>query len=89
MIQDMRVCPECGKASLYLCRGVKSGVTVPAGTATSTWFELLPGLGTTTSYPEFDVIVCESCGLTRFYAAEEACRRLGTSATAARWHKVE
>lgn len=77
----LQVCPECHGRELYRRRGVPSGATVAASPWAVTLtgrehVELLPGLGTLTSFPTFDVVVCGQCGLTRLYAEVAACQRL-------------
>jgi hypothetical protein len=46
---------------------------------------LLPGLGRFLHTPDFEVVACADCGLTRFYAEPEARTRLRTSN---RWHRI-
>ncbi len=69
---DRRVpCPGCGGSSLYQNRDVESrGGYGP---------DLLPGLGGFVRSAKFVVVVCSTCGLTRFYAQLEAREKLGDS----------
>jgi predicted nucleic-acid-binding Zn-ribbon protein len=45
----------------------------------------LPGLGSFLSSAKFTVIACKDCGLTRFFASEEALGKLSDSG---KWRKV-
>jgi hypothetical protein len=45
----------------------------------------LPGLGRFWRAEKFNVVVCEDCGLTRFFASTDACARLASST---KWKRV-
>lgn len=45
----------------------------------------LPGLGGIFISGKFDVVVCQDCGLTRFFAPMEACAKLQKSD---KWERV-
>jgi predicted nucleic-acid-binding Zn-ribbon protein len=70
-------CPESGHTNLYSTDGVSAG----GGYAPN----YLPGLGTFFLSAKFTVIACRDCGLTRFFASEEALGKLSDSA---KWRKV-
>lgn len=63
-------CPECGGQLFSTGNVASAGRHGPA---------LLPGLGGFFRAATFHVIVCESCGLTRFYVEESAREKLRTS----------
>lgn len=63
MKDEMRKCPECEGITLYTR-------TVASGTGHGP--VLLPGLGGFLQYARLEVVLCTRCGLTRFYAQEEA-----------------
>ncbi|NBV24698.1 MAG: hypothetical protein EBS05_22605 [Proteobacteria bacterium] len=74
MNTDRKNCPECGTQSLFQSTTNAGGGYGPV---------LLPGLGkmafwgkVQTVMPQFRVVVCAACGLTRFYAEAAACARL-------------
>jgi predicted nucleic-acid-binding Zn-ribbon protein len=69
-------CPECGGATLYTTTVNAAGGYGP---------NFLPGLGGFFRMAKFDVVVCATCGLTRFYAEAKAREKLPQSA---RWQKV-
>jgi hypothetical protein len=71
------VCPTCGQQSLYVKQ------EVPAGSGDGIY--LLPGLGELFYYATFDVVICASCGHTRFFASEDARRKLPDS----NWTRLE
>ena len=57
-------CPTCGSHELYQSDEVSAG----GGYAPN----YLPGLGGFFRSEEFRLILCRSCGLTRFFASKEA-----------------
>ncbi|HEX7863012.1 MAG TPA: hypothetical protein VF773_21960 [Verrucomicrobiae bacterium] len=63
-------CPECGGAELFSTEVSSYGGYGPV---------LLPGLHSWMSYPNFEVVVCAGCGLTRFYAEEKARTKLSST----------
>jgi len=65
-------CPECGGHTLYRGPETSSG----GGHAPN----YLPGLGGFLRAAKFTLVVCRDCGLTRFYVADEARRKLSESA---------
>ncbi len=65
-------CPNCESKDLFkTVKPVSSG----GGYAPN----YLPGIGGTFGSAKFDVVVCNSCGLTRWFAETEARRKLSTS----------
>jgi predicted nucleic-acid-binding Zn-ribbon protein len=65
-------CPNCESHDQYRSKEVKAG----GGHAP----DYLPGLGHWYAAAKFTVVVCRSCGLTRFFASEEARERLANAA---------
>lgn len=65
-------CPECGKGNVY-----KSVGEISAGGGHAPNY--LPGLGTLLFAAKFHVLVCQDCGLTRYYAAKEGLEKLSRS----------
>ena len=63
-------CPECDGHSLYHTTARSGSGYGPV---------LLPGLGRFLRMADFHVVVCADCGLTRFYAAQDARSKLRTS----------
>jgi hypothetical protein len=66
------LCPHCGGNDLYSRRLSSAGSHGP---------HLLQGLGGFLHYAEFDVVVCASCGLTRFFAEPQARQNVKTNAS--------
>ncbi len=71
-------CPNCGGKHLYKS---KKGVSAGGGYAPN----YLPGLGSFWSAEHFDIVLCNDCGLTRFFASTEARAKLSTST---KWERV-
>ncbi len=72
------VCPNCGSTNIYLhTKGISGG-----GYAAN----YLPDLGAFMSVARFHPLICEDCGLTRFFAGAEAIARLHKSS---KWAKLE
>ena len=71
-----KACPECGQNNLFVTTTNSGGGYGPM---------LLPRLSGFFGFAKFDVVVCADCGLTRFFAAQEACARLATTAN---WSKL-
>jgi DNA-directed RNA polymerase subunit RPC12/RpoP len=71
-------CSNCGGRQLFRAR---KPVSAGGGYAPNH----LPGLGGAFAAAKLDVIVCQLCGLTRFFARREALERLPTSS---RWERV-
>ncbi len=69
-------CPECDGRNLFFTEVSSGGGYGPI---------LLPGLGRLFRLAKFRVLVCEGCGLTRFYAEPNARAKLPTSR---RWSRV-
>jgi predicted nucleic-acid-binding Zn-ribbon protein len=67
MTNNSRICPECQGKSLYTRTVESAGGYGP---------RLLAGLGSFFRQPDFRVVVCSDCGLTRFYAPAEALAKL-------------
>lgn len=72
-------CPECSGVNLYISDEVAAG----GGYAPN----YLPGLEKYWGFvsAKFHVVVCADCGLTRFFAADEAINRLPESGS---WRKL-
>jgi predicted nucleic-acid-binding Zn-ribbon protein len=70
MLEDKK-CPECGNTNLYRSDNVSSG----GGDAPN----YLPGLGNFFNSAKFRMVVCQDCGLTRFFAAREALSKISES----------
>ncbi|MGB0388653.1 MAG: hypothetical protein ACPGWR_27850 [Ardenticatenaceae bacterium] len=70
-------CPECKSKELYRSQEVAAGGAYGPN--------LLPHLGGYFSPAKFIVVVCESCGLTRFFASQEARRKLSESS---KWRRL-
>jgi len=70
-------CPECENGNVYISN------EIPAGSMDGSNY--LPDLGSFWSLPKFNVVVCQDCGLTRFFAAKEALAKLPNSA---KWRKL-
>ncbi|MEY4916594.1 MAG: hypothetical protein RL616_507 [Verrucomicrobiota bacterium] len=69
-------CPECGQNNLYSAMTNSRGGYGP---------DLLPGLSRFLISATFKVVTCADCGLTRFYAAEEARKKIPSSQA---WRKL-
>ena len=65
-------CPHCGSKEVY-----KSDDEISAGGNYAPDF--LPGLGRWYASATFTLVVCRNCGLTRFFASEEARTKLPKS----------
>lgn len=65
-------CPNCEGTRLF-----KSARPVSAGGGYAPNY--LPGLGSIWKAPKVDVVVCQDCGLSRFFASRDARARLGAS----------
>lgn len=66
-----KTCPQCKTPTLYRATANSGGGYAPC---------YLPGL--TTKWwktATFDIVVCEKCGLTQFFAPPEACAKLPTT----------
>jgi len=70
-------CPNCGGNQLYKSPPVKSG----GGSGP----ESLPQLGGIFHSARFEVVVCRDCGLTRFFASQDARSKLPS---ATKWRPV-
>ena len=71
-----RTCPECGSANLRRTSTASAGAYGPT---------LLPGLGGFFQTPQFQVVLCGDCGLTRFFADSNALTKLTGSS---RWFSL-
>ena len=70
-MQEISPCPNCGSSEVYMHElGITGG-----GYAAN----YLPDLGGFLRYANFHPAVCESCGLTRFFAEESARKKLKES----------
>ena len=65
-------CRHCGSNEIY-----KSKLEVSAGGGHAP--NLLPGLGKWYAAAKFRLVVCRDCGLTQFFASEEARAKLPES----------
>jgi predicted nucleic-acid-binding Zn-ribbon protein len=68
--QQTTPCPNCEGTTLYRAEGIGAGGGYSP--------DFLKGA-------KFDVVVCRTCGLTRWYARPEARQRLGDSK---KWKRV-
>ena len=73
---NAKPCPECGQKNLYVTTTSSSGSEGP---------RLLPQLGGFWHSAKFEVVVCADCGLTRFFASEEARGKLPN---ASNWRRL-
>jgi predicted nucleic-acid-binding Zn-ribbon protein len=64
-------CPTCGSDEVYESEPISSG----GGYAPN----YLPGLGKFWSAAEFTLVLCRSCGFTRFFATEDARKKVSVS----------
>ena len=71
-----RKCPECEGQTLFTTTTRSGGQYGP---------RLLPGLGGFLHFANFRVVVCQDCGLTRFYAEDEALKKLPE---ASQWQRM-
>jgi len=71
-------CPNCESGDQY--RSIKP-VSAGGGHAPN----FLPGLGSLFRAARFEIVVCRECGLTRWFASEEARRTLSESK---RWKRA-
>ena len=72
-----RQCPNCCGENLYRSEPVPSG----GGQGPV----LLPDLGGWFHFAKFIIVVCADCGLTRFFAEQDAIRKLPKSD---RWRRL-
>lgn len=77
-MSHMTPCPNCGGRNLY-----KSKKKISSGGGYAPNY--LPGLGMFLYTARFRVVVCRDCGLSRFFADEEATAKLGESG---KWTRV-
>jgi predicted nucleic-acid-binding Zn-ribbon protein len=71
-------CPECGSRNLYRSKEISAG----GGHAP----DYLPGLGRSFLFSEkFYLVVCQDCGLSRFFARAQAREKLSQSS---KWTRV-
>ena len=71
-------CPNCQSRNLY-----KHRTPIAAGGGHAPNF--LQGLGKWYRAGRFDIVVCRDCGLTRFFAEEEARQKLDDSS---QWERL-
>ena len=64
-------CPTCGSDELYRSEAISGG----GGYAPN----YLPGLGGFFRAGTFQLVMCRSCGLTRFFASKEAREKVALS----------
>ena len=70
-------CPNCKGRNLYRSKEVNAG----GGHAPN----YLPGLGGFLSVERFTIVLCQDCGLARFFARDSATRKLSESSA---WTRV-
>ena len=70
-------CPNCGRSNLYESGEISAG----GGYAPN----YLPGLGGFLTSGKFILVMCQDCGLTRFFASPEARSRLSESS---KWKRI-
>ena len=75
-MRESRNCPECGGSSLYRAEASSGGGYAPT---------YLPGLGPWYGSARFDIVLCQSCGLTRFFAQRQALEKVGSSS---KWKRI-
>lgn len=67
-MQPINTCPNCGQKNIYQCTfGISGG-----GYAAN----YLPGLGGLFSSAELYPVICQDCGLVRFFIDEDARSKL-------------
>ena len=71
-------CPSCRGTELFRSGPVDSGTINMAP-------NLLPGLGSFLTVATYHLVVCRTCGLTRFFASPEATDKLEASVE---WKRV-
>lgn len=76
-MQQRQKCPECGGRNLHESK--------PTAANGGYGPEFLPGLGKFFSGPKVTIVLCEECGLMRFFAEKEALSNLRDSA---KWKKL-
>lgn len=69
-------CPECGGRNLY-----ESNISAGGGYAPN----YLQGLGGFWTAAKFRMVLCQDCGLTRWFAPEEARQKVASSP---KWTRV-
>ncbi len=69
-MQQSKTCPECHGSNLFVTETSSGGGHAP---------NYLPRLGSFWMAARFDVVLCEDCGLTRFFARREALQKLRTA----------
>jgi predicted nucleic-acid-binding Zn-ribbon protein len=69
MMTNAKPCPECGQKNLYLATTNAGGGHGPI---------LLPGVNGIFTFAKFQVVVCADCGLTRFFADDQARAKVPT-----------
>ena len=75
-MNNARECPHCGRTNLFRSAASSGGGHAP---------NYLPGLGSFFRSARFEVIVCQDCGLTRFFAERDAMRKITDSK---KWQRV-
>ncbi|MDH4132514.1 MAG: hypothetical protein OEV95_11990 [Gemmatimonadota bacterium] len=76
-MNDISPCPNCRGTNLFRSPEVSAG----GGHAPN----FLPGLGGFLTTEKFTLVVCEDCGLTRWFARKQATVKLSTSP---KWTRV-
>lgn len=75
-MHESKSCPECGRSNLFSTNVSSGGGYAP---------NYLPGLGSFLRGTKFRVLVCQDCGLTRFFAPPEATAKLKDSS---KWKRI-
>ena len=70
-------CPNCNSRNQYESQEVSAG----GGHAPN----FLPGLGRWYGAAKFKIVLCQDCGLTRFFASREAVEKVSASG---KWSRV-
>ena len=74
---EISPCPNCRSKTLYRSKPVSAG----GGHAPN----FLPGLGGVIYSEKFHIVLCADCGLTRFFARQEATTKVSASK---KWERV-
>jgi predicted nucleic-acid-binding Zn-ribbon protein len=69
-MRESKECPECGRSNLYRTEASAGGGYAP---------NYLPSLGSFFVGAKFVLVLCQDCGLTRFFADRAALPKVSTS----------
>jgi hypothetical protein len=70
-MKDQKNCPECNGTNLYS----QGDISVRGGYGP----DLLPGAGSLFNSPKVRAVVCADCGLIRYFASQDALRKMAGS----------